>query len=71
MKFVENWKEAWKWFSVQAITAAFVWEMLPEETRSLLVPDALETHVSAILLAVAAFGRVVDQQRAKPDVDAE
>lgn len=68
MHLVENWKEAWKWFSVQAITAAFVWEMLPEETKALL-PDAIEPHVSAAFLIIAAVGRVIDQQKATPDVD--
>jgi uncharacterized membrane-anchored protein len=70
MHLVENWKEAWKWFSVQAITAALVWEMLPLETRALL-PDAIEPHVSAIFLVIAAIGRVIDQQGKTTDVDTE
>lgn len=68
MRLVENWKEAWTWISVQAITAAFVWEMLPEETKALL-PDAIEPHVSAVFLIIAAVGRVIDQQKATSDVD--
>jgi hypothetical protein len=70
MHLVENWKEAWKWFSVQAITAALVWEMLPLETRALL-PDAIEPHVSAMFLVVAAIGRVIDQQGKTTNVDTE
>jgi hypothetical protein len=70
MQLVENWKEAWKWFSVQAVTAAFVWEMLPAETQA-LVPDAIEPHVMAFFLVVAAIGRVVDQQKKIEDVDTE
>jgi uncharacterized membrane protein len=70
MKFVDNWRDAWKWFSLQAVTAAFVWEMLPPETQA-LVPDSIEPHVMAFFLVVAAIGRVVDQQKVKPDVDAE
>lgn len=74
MKFVENWKQAWRWFSVQAIGLAFVWETLPQETKEalfVLVPDAFEPHVTSILLVAAVFGRVVDQQKVKPDVDTE
>lgn len=68
MKLVDNWKQAWTWFSVQAVTAAFVWEMLPAETKA-LVPDSIESHLTAVFLVVAALGRVVDQQkRAQDDV---
>lgn len=70
MKLVENWKQAWTWFSMQALTAALVWEMLPQETRELL-PDSIEPHVGALFLVVAALGRVIDQQKVKPDVDTE
>jgi hypothetical protein len=69
-QLVENWKEAWTWFSVQAVTAAFVWEMLPLETKALL-PDVIEPHVTAFFLVVAALGRVIDQQKVKPNVDAK
>lgn len=68
MKLVDNWKQAWSWFSVQAVTAAFVWEMLPAETKA-LVPDSIEPHLTAVFLVVAALGRVVDQQKkAQEDV---
>jgi hypothetical protein len=70
MQLIENWQQAWKWFSVQAITAALVWEMLPQETRALL-PDVIEPHVSSIFLVVAAIGRVIDQQKVTPYVDTE
>jgi len=72
MKLVENWKEAWKWFSVQAISLAFIWEVLPDETKEtifLVVPDAVEPHVTNILLGLAVLGRLVDQKRASPNVD--
>jgi hypothetical protein len=68
MQLVENWRQAWKWFSVQAITAALVWEMLPLETRALL-PDSIEPHVSAAFLVIAALGRVIDQPSKHVDVD--
>jgi hypothetical protein len=66
MKLVDNWKEAWSWFSVQAVTAAFVWEMLPAETKA-LVPESIEPHLTAFFLVVAALGRVVDQQKKVQD----
>jgi hypothetical protein len=74
MKFVDNWKEAWTWFSVQAISLAVIWETLPQENKEVFfsfVPDAVEPYVTTILLVVAAIGRVIDQQKAKPDVDTE
>jgi hypothetical protein len=74
MKLVENWKEAWTWFSVQAISLAFIWEALPQETKDslfVLIPDVAEPHVTAILLVAGLFGRMVDQQKQAKNVDTE
>lgn len=72
MKLVENWKEAWKWFSVQAISLAFIWEALPDETKEtffLLVPNTVEPHVTSILLGLAVLGRLIDQKKLNSNVD--
>lgn len=72
MKLVDNWKEAWSWLSMQFLTAAFVWVALPQETQDTMLswlPDGIEPNVTSILLVAAAVGRVIDQQKVKPDVD--
>jgi hypothetical protein len=70
MRLVENWKEAYKWFSVQLITVALIWTTLPQETQQhilVLVPDVVEPYIVAILLLAAVVGRVVDQKKVKED----
>jgi protein-S-isoprenylcysteine O-methyltransferase Ste14 len=68
MKFVENWKEAWKWFSVQALVVLaalpLVWTALPADAKRLL-PDGWEPWVLFGLALAGLIGRLVDQNRAK------
>jgi len=64
MKLVNNWKSAWRWFSVQFVAAAGAVQLsvlaFPETVRGWL-PDWL-THVLAVTLLMAAvLGRLVDQ----------
>lgn len=61
MKFVDDIQDAWTWFSMRLITAAFVWETLPEDLKAAVTPDVLEPYVTAILLVAAGFGRVIKQ----------
>ena len=68
MKFVSNWKSAWKWLSVQFVAAAGAVQLsvlaFPDSMRAWL-PDWL-THVLAIVLLLAAvLGRLVDQNKAR------
>jgi hypothetical protein len=65
MNFVENVKDAWKWFSIQLIGFAFIWEMLPDETKDAVTPDLIEPYVTAALLIAAAYGRLVKQGATK------
>jgi hypothetical protein len=65
MKLVANWKSAWRWFSVQLVTAAGAVQLsvlaFPDSVRAWL-PDWL-THLLAVaLLAGAVLGRLVDQK---------
>ena len=64
MKLVWDWKQAWKWASIQfiAISASLQLALLafPQDIRAYL-PDWL-THALAItLLAAAALGRITAQ----------
>lgn len=64
MKFVEDIKDAWKWFSVQLMAVALVWETLPEDIKAqvyVFVPDVIEPHITSALVLAALFGRFVKQ----------
>jgi hypothetical protein len=60
MKLVPHWKSAWKWFSVQAIALAALWETIPLEAKAVLDPST-QSWITLGLLVVAGLGRMVDQ----------
>ena len=64
MKFVENIKDAWKWFSVQAMFwAAAVqstWELIPSDLKSSVNPTVVYT-ITMSLLVLGIWGRLVKQ----------
>jgi hypothetical protein len=64
MKPVENWKEAWKWHSTQALAllalAPLVWEVLPPELVALIPEDWLP-----FILTAVAIGGLVGRLRAQ------
>ena len=66
MKLIPDWKEAWRWFSVQALAAIIalpiVWGMLPADVKALL-PDGWEPWAFVVLAAAGLIGRVIDQNR--------
>lgn len=67
MKLVEDWKQAWKWFSVQALAALVilptVWAALPADAKSFL-PDGAEPWILAALALAGVIGRLIDQNKA-------
>ena len=64
MKLVPNWQKAWKWFSVQAIAIAALWETIPLEAKAVLDP-ATQSWITLGLLVVAGLGRMIDQGSAR------
>lgn len=64
MKFVPNARQAWRWFSVQAMalsTAALsAWALLPEDWKA-YVPAEWMTPGVAVVLFLGIIGRLVDQ----------
>lgn len=66
MKLIPDWKDAWRWFSVQALAAIMalpvVWSMLPADVKGFL-PDGWEPWVLVTLAAAGLIGRVIDQGR--------
>ena len=65
LKLVDNAKQAWRWFSVQAMGAAAIgvaaWQAVPLDLRD-KVPEWLSTGTLAALLALGIAGRLVKQK---------
>ncbi len=63
---IEEWRGAWRWFSLQAmaLTAALQagWAALPDDLKS-HVPERLVTAISIGLLLLGIAGRLVKQER--------
>lgn len=70
MKLVPQWKQAFKWFSVQAHVAQVAivgtWTTLPDDMRS-AVPVRFVLVAVAVVGAAGVIGRLVNQE--KPDAD--
>lgn len=68
MKLVDNWKRAWKWYSVHILMIMValpeVWLQLPEEWRQSLPPHIL-AYATSVLGVSAILARVISQE--KPD----
>lgn len=64
MKLVPDWRDAWRWFSVQAMAisgaAGAAWLAVPEDLRA-SVPDAYLSAAAMALAALGIIGRMVDQ----------
>ena len=64
MKFVENAKQAWRWFSVQAMVLAGAlqgaWMYVPDDLRA-SIPPGLVQGITIALLAAGVAGRLVQQ----------
>lgn len=61
---VDEWRSAWRWFSVQSMALAAVllaaWQALPDELRAAL-PRALPRWLAIALLVLGIAGRLVKQ----------
>ena len=66
MKLVEDAKQAWRWFSVQAMTLAAAvqgaWVFVPDDMRATLPPGAVQ-WLTIGLLVMGVAGRLVDQKK--------
>jgi hypothetical protein len=64
MRLVDNAKQAWKWFSVQALAAValipLVWQELPYEAQA-IVPAEWRPWALAAVAVSGLVGRLVDQ----------
>ncbi len=66
MKLVPNWQRAWKWFSVQAIGVALIWESIPDDVKDTVLTDDNQGRVTFGLLIAAGLGRMIRQPKANP-----
>ena len=66
MRLVEEWKGAWRWFSLQAmaLTAAIqaAWAAMPDDLKQ-HIPARAVTAVSIGLLLLGIGGRLVLQRK--------
>lgn len=64
IKLVEDWRKAWKWFSVNAMVAAAAiqgaWLQIPEDMKA-HIPEALVSGATIALLVLGVAGRIVKQ----------
>ncbi len=66
MRLVDEWRTAWRWFSLQAMALVVAvqgaWAAIPDDLRQHF-PTWLVTAVSVGLLLVRIGGRLVKQQK--------
>lgn len=64
MTLVDDWKQAWKWFSVQALAILallpIVWPTLPVQVHQ-WVPDAWKPWIIVALAVGGLVGRLIPQ----------
>lgn len=64
MKLVDDWKQAWRWWSVRGLAAIaalpFVWPTLPPDIKA-FVPVEWQPYIFSAIAIAAIIGRVKDQ----------
>lgn len=74
MKLVSDWKQAYKWFSTQAMVGAIslqaTWVNLPPDLKH-SIPDKYVTYFTIAIMVFGVVGRLVDQGRGRPEGNAE
>ena len=65
MKLVENWRKAWTWISMHAMTISLAisgsWLAVPEDMRAALDPK-LVAAITIPLMVVGIIGRLIKQE---------
>ena len=66
MKLVDDWKSAWRWFSMHALVLAgvipTVWAELPPDLKTAIPAGAMGT-ITAVIAAWGVVGRLVSQSK--------
>jgi hypothetical protein len=72
MKLIDDWKSAWRWSSMHAMTAALAiqgaWVAIPAEMQAFVHPIVAHA-VTGFLLVAGIIGRLVDQAPKADDTD--
>lgn len=67
MKFVNNLKSSWRWFSMQAmaLNTAFLltWGLLPEKFQDSISPTWV-AGIAVVLMVLGMIGRTIKQEDA-------
>ncbi|HBZ3704311.1 TPA: hypothetical protein MHK91_12105 [Klebsiella quasipneumoniae] len=66
MKLVDDWKSAWRWFSMHALVLAgiipTVWAELLPDLKTAIPPGAMGA-ITAVIAACGVVGRLVNQSK--------
>lgn len=66
MKLIDEWRQAWRWFSMQAMVAVAAiqggWAAIPDDLKAHF-PARLVTALSIGLLLLGIGGRLVKQKK--------
>ncbi len=66
MHLIPDWRQAWRWFSVQAlallVALPLVWVSLPADAKAFL-PDSFEPWVLVLVAIGGLVGRLIDQKK--------
>lgn len=67
MRLIPDWHKAWRWFSVQFITAAAATQValisFPDSLKA-YIPESWMHALAIVLLIAAVLGRLIDQPKA-------
>jgi hypothetical protein len=69
MKLIDEWKQAWRMFSVQAMAAGVALQgayVAMPDTFQQLIPHEWMHYISIALLVLGLFGRLVQQSPKDP-----
>jgi hypothetical protein len=63
---VSDWRQAWRWFSIQAMILAgallTTWSLIPADLKQ-LVPPLWGTRIVVAILVLGVVGRLLDQPK--------
>lgn len=69
MKLVDDWRQGWRWFSVQAMVVAGAiqgaWLFIPGDMKA-SIPDTWVKALTLTLLVLGIAGRLVQQAPQEP-----
>lgn len=69
MKLIPKWREGWRMYSVQALTALaalpLIWEQMPMDIKA-IIPAEWNPYILAAIALAGVAGRLLDQTGEKP-----